>query len=372
MIQWDDQARTAKLGVQDLLDTRGGPDGGLGSLAASPQARARLGQLVHRSWQAERQEEEPDYQREVTIRQVMAVRDWTCVISGRIDGVSREGGLLVVEEVKSTMLDAAQLDVLRRDQLEGWCQQLQLYMHFLAAGGEDVVGRLVLISLVDGWRQVVHVPTDPGLREWLLAQLDHMVAAREDLLAHRRHRRSAPLPFAHPLRRPGQEDIVRACQRSLERGRHLLLSAPTGVGKTAAVLQGALRAAYAADRRVFYATARTTQQALVLDTLEAMRERGLVVRALGLRAKGRGCLAEVQDCHPERCPYAADLAETFVEPPAPPLIRGDRLAAALGLDPGPRIGELLERIAEEQAVGTVADEDAAVAFARTLLTEPSA
>lgn len=69
---------------------------------------------------------------------------------------------------------------------------------------------------------------------------------------------------------------------------------------------------------------------------------------------------------------AAALAETFVEPPAPPLIRGDRLAAALGLDPGPRIGELLERIAEEQAVGTVADEDAAVTFARTLLAEPSA
>ncbi len=314
MIHWDDQARILTLAVQDLLEAAAGPDAGLGGLAASPQARARLGQLAHSHWQQRRGEEEPSFQREVTVRHVLAVRDWTCVITGRIDGVSREGEHLVVEELKSTMLDAGQLEELRRDQLGAWCQQLQLYLHFLACRGDLAVGRLVLVSLVDGWRQVIHLPAETGMGPWLQARLDWMVAAREDLLAHRRHRRSAPLPFAHPSFRPGQEAIVRACEQALGRGRHLLLSAPTGVGKTAAVLLGALRVAYERDLRVFYATARTTQQRLVLETLEAMRERGLVVRALGLRAKGRGCLAELQDCHPDRCSYAADLGEKLHAP----------------------------------------------------------
>ncbi len=314
MIQWDDQARTVTIAVQDLIDRTPGPDGGLARVAASPRARARAGQRAHTHWQADRAASDPEFEREVTVRHVQVVRDWTCVIKGRIDGVSREGEHLVVEELKSTMLDAEQLDSLRRDQLTAWCQQLQLYLHFLACRGELVVGRLVLISLVDGWRQVVHLPADPGMGSWLAARLDWLVAAREDRLAHRRHRRSAPLPFAHGAFRPGQEAIVDGCERSLDGGKHLLLSAPTGVGKTAAVLLGALRVAYRAERSVFYATARTTQQRLALEALEAMRERGLVVRALGLRAKGRSCLAELQDCHPERCEYAADLPEKLRTP----------------------------------------------------------
>lgn len=314
MIQWDDTARTVTLAVQDLLDHSAGPDGGLGGLAGSPQARARLGQAAHLRWQRSRQEQDPEFEREVSIRHVQVVREWTCVITGRIDGVSVEGDHLVVEELKSTMLDAQQLDSLRREQVRSWCQQLQLYLHFLQCRGQLVAGRLVLVSLVDGWRQVIHLPPEPGLASWLHSRLDWMVAAREDLLAHRRHRRAAPLPFAHHSYRPGQEAIVQACGRTLERGRHLLLSAPTGVGKTAAVLLGAFRAAYGHDRNIFYATARTTQQRLVLETVEAMRERGLVVRALGLRAKGRSCLAERQDCHPERCAYAADIPDKLRTP----------------------------------------------------------
>jgi DNA excision repair protein ERCC-2 len=306
MIQWDDPQRTVQLAVQDLLD-RVTIEGGLGPLASSPQARARLGQRAHQRWQREREDSEPDFQREQSVRHVMVVRGWTCVITGRIDGLSREGGQLVVEELKSTMLDAQQLESVRREQLREWCQQLQLYMYFLSCRGELVTGRLVLVSLVDGWRQVVRVPLESELGLGLRERLEWMVAAREDLLAHRRHRSSGPIPFAHDGFRPGQESIASACERVLERGQHLLLSAPTGVGKTAAVLQGALRAAYRQDRRLFYATARTTQQRLVLETLAAMRERGLVVRALGLRAKGRSCLMPEQDCHPERCPYAADL-----------------------------------------------------------------
>jgi poly(A) polymerase len=52
--------------------------------------------------------------------------------------------------------------------------------------------------------------------------------------------------------------------------------------------------------------------------------------------------------------------------PPRPLLRGDELAAALGLAPGPRVGELLERLAEAQFAGRVGTREQALAFVRGL------
>jgi tRNA nucleotidyltransferase/poly(A) polymerase len=52
---------------------------------------------------------------------------------------------------------------------------------------------------------------------------------------------------------------------------------------------------------------------------------------------------------------------------AAPLVRGDELARELGLVPGPRLGELLDAIAEARYAGDVATPEAAVALARGLL-----
>lgn len=334
MIRWDDAARTLELSVQDLVEGWSPLAATPWSLPASPRTRARLGQVAHRHWQAVRAGQEVAFEPEVAIRHVVAVRDWTCVITGRIDGISREGHHLVVEELKSSIMDAGQLEELRPEQLHSWCQQLQIYLHLLSQRGEEVVGRLVLVSLVDGWRRLVHLPHDPSVGVELMARLDWMVAARQDRIAHRRHRRAGPRPFAHSHHRQGQEDIVGAVREALGAGSHLLVSAPTGVGKTAAVLQGALDAAYDADKRVFFATARTTQQRLALDTLHAMWERGFVLRAVGLRARGRACPAPVMDCHPERCALARD-AEAKIRSPdlldgllAQGLVRPDDVARA--------------------------------------------
>ena len=48
-------------------------------------------------------------------------------------------------------------------------------------------------------------------------------------------------------------------------------------------------------------------------------------------------------------------------------MRGDDLARALGIAPGPRLGELLEAIAEARFAGEIATGGEAVALARGLL-----
>ena len=52
----------------------------------------------------------------------------------------------------------------------------------------------------------------------------------------------------------------------------------------------------------------------------------------------------------------------------PPLVRGDELAAELGIAPGPALGELLAQIAEARYAGEVSDRAGAVALAARLRT----
>jgi len=63
---------------------------------------------------------------------------------------------------------------------------------------------------------------------------------------------------------------------------------------------------------------------------------------------------------------AEALAWHFGGPPAP-LLRGDELAAAVGIEPGPRLGELLAEIEEAQFAGDVQTREQAVDTARRLL-----
>ena len=71
--------------------------------------------------------------------------------------------------------------------------------------------------------------------------------------------------------------------------------------------------------------------------------------------------------HVELAVLITDAALDFRNNPLPPLLRGNELADALGIKPGPGLGELLERIAEAQFVGEVSSADEAVALARASL-----
>jgi poly(A) polymerase len=66
---------------------------------------------------------------------------------------------------------------------------------------------------------------------------------------------------------------------------------------------------------------------------------------------------------PEALAYEAD-------PPRPP-IRGDALAAALGIEPGPQLGELLAELRAAAFTGEAVSPEQAVALARSLLHGPA-
>jgi DNA excision repair protein ERCC-2 len=163
-------------------------------------------------------------------------------------------------------------------------------------------------------------------------------------------------PFA--TLREGQREILEATQRSLDAREHLLLEAPTGLGKTAATMTSALRFALANDLRLFVLTSRTLQQRLALETLRRIAPPGIRVAA-HLRNRTAMCANGEVNCHEQLCGFArthhaavaqhdllgASLASGFALPDA---------VFSLGRERGACPFELMADAAREACV-TVAD-----------------
>ncbi len=62
------------------------------------------------------------------------------------------------------------------------------------------------------------------------------------------------------------------------------------------------------------------------------------------------------------------LGHAAADAPRTPLVRGDELARELGIEPGPRLGELLARLEEDRFAGEIATREDAVRRARELLS----
>ncbi len=266
-----------------------------------------LGVEAHVIYQREARGSVAGFEAEVAVRGERSRAGWRVTLAGRCDGVrpaaERAPGKRaswVVEELKHVARGAPS-----RSLREAASIQASLYAWMLeGARTEPVAAELVWL------RAGRVVAREPALhsRSMLLAWLDDAIdrAIAEAVASHeefvRRRAAAATLSFPFPALRPGQEEIATSAQRSLAAREHLLLEAPTGLGKTAAVLSEALRFALANDLRLFVLTSRTLQQLLALETLRRIAPSGVRVAA-NFRNKRAMCATGEQNCHEELCGF---------------------------------------------------------------------
>ncbi len=103
--------------------------------------------------------------------------------------------------------------------------------------------------------------------------------------------------------------MVRDVDGAVASGLDLLCAAPTGIGKTAAALVPAVGRARRERRRVFFVTAKNSQQALALATLRLVIEPGDGRPAVQIVAKDRSCPLDGRRCSEHRCRYQERLPE---------------------------------------------------------------
>ena len=304
-IRFEDDDKRISLSVRDLVE-RLSPQGDLRLGVMGSQARMAVGRAVHEDEQAARMDEESSYDAEVSVRFSLMVGEWECVIRGRMDGLAEDEDGVFVEEIKSSLLPGEVIEQKSASDWPHWEDQVALYVWLLEAMGRGPAsGHLVVISVLDGTR--VLLPVEVNLQEvgeMVQQRLEELVRGREDWIGWRTHRAGQPVPFAHSDFREGQLAMAKEAMDAVYRGQQLLLDAPTGAGKTAAVLQGVLEACAKQGWRVFYATAKGTQREMVERTLSRMVEQGMPIRAVSLTAREKLCLNEVVDCRPESCRFA--------------------------------------------------------------------
>jgi hypothetical protein len=109
------------------------------------------------------------------------------------------------------------------------------------------------------------------------------------------------------------------------------------------------------DRRAGYrymrATAPHTRASVVVSLADRFATRGVRARQAYVRA------------HAETADELLAIVAELEDEERPPLLRGDEIAELAGAE-GPRIGALVDALAEEQAAGAVTTREEAVAFVR--------
>ncbi len=272
-------------------------------------SRLAIGVELHRRVQAQRASENPGYLAEVPIDVALEIDGWTLRVNGRADGVAPSGdGMPVVEEIKTLDLGAELARASAAERLDRHRWQVRLYTFCLFPTG-NAGARLLLVDLSGHRTRVEEVPWSPqDTRAYLRGRVHALVAAerQRQRLKQRWQQAAQELPFPYPEPRPVQLEAMQAVDAALGAGRHLLLAAPTGTGKTAAALYPAVRHALNHGRRLLYLTAKTLQQKLAAETCALLQDGSW--RSLQVRAKAKMCANYEVICHEELCEFAREYS----------------------------------------------------------------
>jgi DNA excision repair protein ERCC-2 len=247
------------------------------------------------------------YLQEHSLQASFEAEDFSLLLRGRADGYDPQAGY--VEEIKTCRVarDAVPAAV----ETLHWSQALLYAALVLAAEPErlEIEVRLTWynIDTEQEWQRVEILQ-----RQTLDSLLTDAVSQYQQwLVVHhqwRRERDASITALDFPFRgyRSGQREMAEIVYKCIAQGGQLLLQAPTGIGKTAAVLYPALKA-MAADKHdvIVFVTARTVGRRAAEDSFAQFAEAGLRLRSLSLTAKETVCFSPGKACHGEDCPFAA-------------------------------------------------------------------
>ncbi len=246
------------------------------------------------------------YHREYPVRYRHQQGECSLLLRGRADGYDATLGL--VEEIKTCRGDPARIPpAVSRLHLA----QAQVYAAIIAEN-EGLASLEVRLTWLDIDQDQEHPLSQHYQREELRTFLLETLARFSqwlELLQRLRERRQASLrslPFPHGEFRSGQRDIAELVYKCVDQGGQLMIEAPTGIGKTSAVLFPSLKAMERDKHEALvFVTSRTVGRRTAESSLAMMAEAGLRACSLSLSARASVCLSPGSACHGDDCLYAS-------------------------------------------------------------------
>jgi DNA excision repair protein ERCC-2 len=265
---------------------------------------------VHRRLQQQRSQKYDEYRAEMKFTGLFTTEQYEFTVTGMADGFYEEREL--IEEIKT----AFDIDLLR-EKLESqpahpYILQLQTYGYlFYLKHGRQPKMVLLLVSTRDGKERVMPITLETATYEsWLKLRLEELcleARQKEDTEA-RRKRVADNLRFPFRKMRSGQEQLVARIEESLKQGKHVLVQAATGLGKTIGVTFPMLRHALSRGQRLIYVTPKNSQHMIAEETISNLQQDS-ELKLLTLTAKSKMCLKREMICNPVHCEFARDYYE---------------------------------------------------------------
>lgn len=245
------------------------------------------------------------YQAEVSLKRQVELGELCVSIEGRADGIWEEEGIVTIDEIKGTYRDIARMEEavpvhLAQALCYAWIYAEQNHL-------EAVRTRMIYADLdTEEMRYFTSDHSYGELSEWftgLMKEYEKWVNF-EYQWKERRRQSLQKLSFPYEYR-AGQRELIVSVYRTMLRKKRLFIQAPTGVGKTLAVLFPSLKAmGEGISDKIFYLTARTITRTVAKDALDLLREQEICVKSIVLTAKEKLCICEETECNPDYCPYA--------------------------------------------------------------------
>ncbi len=249
----------------------------------------------------------PDsYKTEVALEHRFELSGVALLLRGRADGYDAQHAY--VEEIKTTRVDPERLpDNVRYVH----AAQAQLYGGLICLADESLQSLAVRVCYLQLTTGEEHLLTQQYGREELLDFLQRTIDSYVDFLqvmAKQRVLRDTSitqLQFPHAQYRAGQRELAETVYKCISQRSRLLAQAPTGLGKTLAVLFPAIKAIAAGKHEAFaFVTAKTVGARAAEEAVEQLRSRGLRHISLTFSAKERVCLSPGKACHGDDCRFA--------------------------------------------------------------------
>lgn len=225
-------------------------------------------------------------------------------VQGRADAVRRYNGTLTVEEIKTTRGDP---HAISQEGIPVHWAQAEIYAAMLCIkeGYASAEVALVYYNLNGARARLARNYTAGRLRDLFFSYAMPYARWLSALEVWRGKFQPSVSQMAFPFDnyRDGQRAMAANTYVAGRDHRRVMIEAPTGIGKTAASLFGALKAS--GEGRVgsiFYLTARTTGRRAAENALELMRKKGLHVRSVTITAKEKSCILGNLAC--QECPYS--------------------------------------------------------------------
>jgi DNA excision repair protein ERCC-2 len=304
--------KNISLSVRDLIHFNPIPRNVLSSFPL-PQ-RGMLGKQAQAKLQQSKQKSFGIFHTEISVSYIFNYKNYRISLHGRIDGIYELPKRLEVEEIKTVIFSNTDFLKIEIKLYPEYSEQVLIYCYLLyqQKKQKDILPVITLINLVNNKHKSFKLDFHPKHIEEIIFQRFDLIIdniSQSEKRYKLRLKQLAKVNFSLPEKRAGQERIMNSVAKTLQKGEHHMITAPTGSGKTAAVLFPVIKYAVKHQKRIVYVTSKTTQQDIIRKTLAPIIESGLDLSVCFLRAGKSMCANDVLFCHEDYCPYVKNYQD---------------------------------------------------------------